>query len=1214
MLLLYPIILQTFSINYLKVIVMKTLIEQSFSFAKTTIILVLFFLVSHSVWSQYYWVGGSGNWSDYESHWATSSGGSTFHSAEPTENDDVIFDANSFSETGQIVTIDVSQANCNSMDWSGVTNNPAFDGKSINGVLNIFGSLALSADMNCNLAFVELESDEAGNTITTSGTHLGTGSYLRFYGSGSWDLQDVLNVRYIQFIAGTINTNSNNINADQSFRPSGTKTKVFNAGSSVITTGQWRIGGSNNTLNMGTSTIVTGSFYADEEGSGPYTYHNVEIRDGGSLNNTCTINKLTLGNGGFIGSSIRVESGATIQFNELMITATKHVPLDIHSSDPGVEAIFEQTSGSVNVSNVILADIHATGGASFIANPGLDNGNNTGWTFTPFASLNYYWVGDGGDWSDYENHWATASGGSEFHEEVPSLFDAVYFNENSFTQNGQKVEIDTASSCASIDFTGVSNLPNINANYENPLTVYGSVKFNDDMTGFLYNLRLNGSNATNTIEMGGVRAQNFYIYGYSEWNLLSDISPSNFGIYDGVTLNTNGYDILTNYGFNIYGKDITVALDSSQLSARDFNIRYQETNVDFGTSEITVSRKLDGNGFHYYKVILEESATIYDENTFEYLEVLPGADAKLESGLTQTVNQDIILHGIPGQPINFAASAPGTQATLSMSSGTVNGTWLILQDMNAVGGAVFNALESVDNGNNTGWNIAVAVPLDYYWVGGNGNWSDYANHWATSSGGSTFRSREPASMDNVYFDANSFSAEDQTVTIDGDEVTFNDMSWEGAKHMPSLYGNDKTMNIYGSLTLIPDMLVYVRDFNFFSNQEADITAGQSGFPGTSSYFHFLGSGTWALQDSLTLRELNIHSGTFKTSDNWMHVNFRLSFFGSEMKTLDLGSSTIFTRGLSWSGTGDSLTIKGADSHIMFSGTFAPESFSEDAINVELGNLSAVHEKFSDYARLTSSFSADTLWIEAGKSVQIYGGAVVTVKQLIAEGTKENPIPLTSTVEGSQGTISQADGTVNAYYLELKDIVATGGATFNAYSSLDLGNVSGWTFFKESQSIDFTAISDKLVTDDPFEISATASSGLSVSFEILSGPATVSGNTITLSGDTGVVQVQASQSGDELYLQAQSVKQSFHVASVTPVDQAFLNRLKVWPNPAKDMLYVNSTSGETIINLKIVDLKGQVVLSSSAIENQVNIQHLEKGYYFILIETSGSISKGNFIKN
>ena len=41
----------------------------------------------------------------------------------------------------------------------------------------------------------------------------------------------------------------------------------------------------------------------------------------------------------------------------------------------------------------------------------------------------YYWVGDGGNWSDYGVHWATTSGGGVFHTALPSGNDNVYFDE-----------------------------------------------------------------------------------------------------------------------------------------------------------------------------------------------------------------------------------------------------------------------------------------------------------------------------------------------------------------------------------------------------------------------------------------------------------------------------------------------------------------------------------------------------------------------------------------------------------------------------------------------------------------------------------------------------------------------------------------------------------------------------------------------------------------
>ncbi|MDD2634080.1 MAG: hypothetical protein PHW82_01115, partial [Bacteroidales bacterium] len=72
----------------------------------------------------------------------------------------------------------------------------------------------------------------------------------------------------------------------------------------------------------------------------------------------------------------------------------------------------------------------------------------------------YYWVGDGGDWTDYTTHWATSSGGSNMHTTIPGINDNVYFDENSFVNDSQVCAIDTSFiECALMDWTGVINLP-----------------------------------------------------------------------------------------------------------------------------------------------------------------------------------------------------------------------------------------------------------------------------------------------------------------------------------------------------------------------------------------------------------------------------------------------------------------------------------------------------------------------------------------------------------------------------------------------------------------------------------------------------------------------------------------------------------------------------------------------------------------------------------
>lgn len=79
-----------------------------------------------------------------------------------------------------------------------------------------------------------------------------------------------------------------------------------------------------------------------------------------------------------------------------------------------------------------------------------------------------------------------------------------------------------------------------------------------------------------------------------------------------------------------------------------------------------------------------------------------------------------------------------------------------------------------------------------------------------------------------------------------------------------------------------------------------------------------------------------------------------------------------------------------------------------------------------------------------------------------------------------------------------------------------------------QSIIFNKIDKKLISDGPFELKATASSGLPIEFKVVSGPATLDGNTVTLKGTPGLVIIAANQPGDAANCPADEVRQSFFV--------------------------------------------------------------------------------------
>ena len=80
------------------------------------------------------------------------------------------------------------------------------------------------------------------------------------------------------------------------------------------------------------------------------------------------------------------------------------------------------------------------------------------------------------------------------------------------------------------------------------------------------------------------------------------------------------------------------------------------------------------------------------------------------------------------------------------------------------------------------------------------------------------------------------------------------------------------------------------------------------------------------------------------------------------------------------------------------------------------------------------------------TLQLKSGTTSTVGSFVTSGTTQKF--LQATTNGSQATLSQASGTVSASYLTIQDSAATGGATFNAFTSnanVNAGNNTGWKF-------------------------------------------------------------------------------------------------------------------------------------------------------------------------
>jgi hypothetical protein len=92
----------------------------------------------------------------------------------------------------------------------------------------------------------------------------------------------------------------------------------------------------------------------------------------------------------------------------------------------------------------------------------------------------------------------------------------------------------------------------------------------------------------------------------------------------------------------------------------------------------------------------------------------------------------------------------------------------------------------------------------------------------------------------------------------------------------------------------------------------------------------------------------------------------------------------------------------------------------------------------------------------------------------------------------------------------------------------------FTATKEAQSITFDPLSDKTFGDSNFDLTATASSGLSVTYQSSNtSVATISGNTVTITG-AGNTTITASQSGNTNYSAATPIQRVLTVKPQPPV--------------------------------------------------------------------------------
>lgn len=673
---------------------------------KTVFTLTFILILSaHSYTQNYYWVGNGGSWSDL-SHWATTSGGTTFHTALPGPENNVFFDENSFSLPGQVVTLDVSEALCRNFIATGVTNNPYIQGQGFYDVLNVYGDFILPAGMQRNLNMIYLSGDETV-TIETGSLNLGTNSFLQILGNGTFSLQDSLAAGNLYIINGTFHSNSHPIYTSMRFNAI-FLSKGVHLGTSRIYTWMWDVDealaleAQNTTIFYGGQ----GNFFRTFKGGG-HTYNNVVFSGPVELSGNNVFNDFIV----LPGASLNIQEGSVQTAERFVLEGNAIENITLGSMQSGSQATLYQAEGEVNASYLVLSDINATGGAVFNALETIDMGNNSGWHITITVPQDYYWVGGSGDWTEASN-WATSPGGSTLHESPPSAIDDVFFDAHSFSGSGNIVNLgEISTSCRNLTISGVAENATLQQGNPGKLNVYGSVHATSAIDLHLYEVVFHASGpATIYLEnTASARQAKLVFSGSGTYDLLSAIEAWSVTFTDG-NFNSNGHPVeigfelsaLPNYSgiIDLSGSSVKSRLYSHQLSASQFLIE----NTEFVAVSSFTGYDIDIYSLHIDNEGHDSACTIYGSFSVNQLSATPGSAIAFQSGQTVQV-ENAILEGTPANPIVIRSTIAGSQAYLSKDAGVLEANYLDITDHHAIGGAKFIAHNSTLNNNVKGWNF-----------------------------------------------------------------------------------------------------------------------------------------------------------------------------------------------------------------------------------------------------------------------------------------------------------------------------------------------------------------------------------------------------------------------------------------------------------------------------------------------------------------------------
>ena len=365
-----------------------------------------------------------------------------------------------------------------------------------------------------------------------------------------------------------------------------------------------------------------------------------------------------------------------------------------------------------------------------------------------------YWVGNGGYWY-LTTHWAETSGGAGG-KSVPTKDDDVIFDSNSFTSDGQHIDLTYGTEpqpVKSLDFSSVTHIPTIGSgtNVRTFDVRGGSVAFASGMNveKIALQFRLGGASRNLTTEGCKIRSLDVHLGTGEELNLLDDLTVDTFASFYCGTFNTNDHSFtvgtaiqIAQLYFNSYRTSmgaVYIDFGASQVLCDKLSLNTTLAELDAGTSLITCRHLIItaqiGDAYGYLVSESYDDATLYDlhlaGNVISQTISVQGSDLYINDlviddastcdgywlfnaggnsyepgGCYLHVSNDLTIQGASDKQLTLGNSYGTHRLYFIKSSGVVSISYTTPVYSSASGGAIFYAPiddGNIDAGNNTGW-------------------------------------------------------------------------------------------------------------------------------------------------------------------------------------------------------------------------------------------------------------------------------------------------------------------------------------------------------------------------------------------------------------------------------------------------------------------------------------------------------------------------------